>query len=47
MNQNDQALQHAHDHPRAEISQSKRRGYYEVMETAVRELLVANRLHDL
>jgi nitrile hydratase alpha subunit len=29
-----------HDHPHAEISQSDRPGYYDIMETAVRELLV-------
>jgi nitrile hydratase len=31
---------HDHGHPPAEISRSGRPGYYEVMETAVRELLV-------
>ena len=31
---------HDHDHPHAEIGQSGRPGYYDVMETAVRELLV-------
>src|SRR5690242_6540909 len=33
-----------HDHPHAEIAASERPGYYEVMETAVRELLVEKRL---
>src|SRR3954463_5765502 len=31
---------HDHNHPHAEISQSERPGYYEIMETAVRELLI-------
>jgi nitrile hydratase len=35
---------HGHDHPHAEISQSERLGYYEIMETAVRELLVERKL---
>jgi nitrile hydratase len=35
---------HGHDHPHAEISQSERLGYYETMETAVRELLVERKL---
>ena len=35
---------HAHDHPHAEISGSERPGYYEIMETAVRELLVERKL---
>ncbi len=35
---------HVHDHPHAEIGQSGRPGYYEMMETAVRELLVERRL---
>jgi nitrile hydratase alpha subunit len=35
---------HAHDHPHAEINQSERPGYYEIMETAIRELLVEKRL---
>src|SRR3954464_534775 len=38
MTQQSQAHDHEH-HPHAEISQSERPGYYEVMETAVRELL--------
>jgi nitrile hydratase alpha subunit len=48
MNQLDQSHDadhdHEHDHPHAEISQSARPGYYEVMETAVRELLVERKL---
>src|SRR5277367_618384 len=36
--------QHDHDHPHAEISHSERPGYYDVMETAVRELLIEKRL---
>src|SRR4030095_13107729 len=32
------------DHPHAQISQGGRPGYYDVMETAVRELLVEKRL---
>jgi nitrile hydratase alpha subunit len=35
---------HDQDHPHAEISHSERPGYYDVMETAVRELLVEKRL---
>src|SRR4051794_16040736 len=31
---------HAHDHPHAEIGQTARPGYFDIMETAVRELLV-------
>lgn len=30
---------HSHDHPHAEISEAAKPGYYEIMETAVRELL--------
>jgi len=33
-----------HDHPRAEIGQAEPPGYYEIMETAVRELLVEKKL---
>jgi nitrile hydratase len=33
-----------HDHPHAEIGQAESPGYYEIMETAVRELLVAKKL---
>lgn len=38
--------EHDHDHgqPHAEVSQSGRPGYYDVMETAVRELLIERRL---
>ena len=35
---------HDHDHPHAEISQTGRPGYYDIMETAVRELLIEKRL---
>ena len=35
---------HDHDHPHAEISHSERPGYYDMMETAVRELLIEKRL---
>lgn len=35
---------HGHDHPHAEIVHSERPGYYEIMETAVRELLIEHRL---
>jgi nitrile hydratase alpha subunit len=35
---------HGHDRPHGEISQSGRPGYYDVMETAVRELLVKRQL---
>jgi nitrile hydratase alpha subunit len=31
---------HDHDHPHAEIGQSEATGYYDMMETAVRELLI-------
>ena len=33
-----------HDHPHTEIGQTERPGYYEIMETAVRELLIEKRL---
>lgn len=36
--------QHDHDHTHAEISHSERPGYYDIMETAVRELLIEKRL---
>ena len=35
---------HEHDHPHGEIGGSPRPGYYEIMETAVRELLIEKRL---
>ena len=35
---------HGHAHPHAEISQSTPPGYYEIMETAVRELLIERKL---
>lgn len=35
---------HGHDHPHAEIGQSGRPGFYEIMETAVRELLIEKHL---
>lgn len=35
---------HDHDHPHAEIVHSERPGYYDVMETAVRELLIEKQL---
>src|SRR3954447_23391754 len=35
---------HDHGHPHAEISQTGRPSYYEIMETAVRELLIEKRL---
>jgi len=35
---------HGHEHPHAEISQSERPGYYDIMETAIRELLVERKL---
>ena len=35
---------HDHDHPHAEISQSERPGFYDIMETAVRELLIDKKL---
>ena len=37
-------MTHGHDHPHAEISQTGRPSYYEIMETAVRELLIEKRL---
>jgi nitrile hydratase alpha subunit len=36
--------EHDHSHPHAEIGQSGQPGYYDVMETAVRELLIEKRL---
>src|SRR5258708_34530261 len=44
MSQSDQHRQHVHDHPHAEIGPSGRPGYYDMMETAVRELLIERRL---
>jgi len=38
--------QHEHDHPHAEIGQSERPGYYDMMETAVRELLIEKGLFE-
>jgi len=35
---------HDHDHPHAEISQSERPGFYDIMETAIRELLIEKKL---
>ena len=35
---------HGYDQPHAEVSQSGRPGYYDIMETAVRELLIERRL---
>jgi len=35
---------HGHGQPHAEVSQSGRPGYYDIMETAVRELLIERRL---
>jgi nitrile hydratase alpha subunit len=36
--------EHAHDHPHEEVSSGKPPGYYEIMETAVRELLIEKQL---
>ena len=36
--------EHEHDHPHATISNDGRPGYYDIMETAVRELLIEKRL---
>jgi nitrile hydratase alpha subunit len=48
MNQPDQSRDldhgHRHDHSHVEISQSGRPDYYEIMETAIRELLVERKL---
>ena len=45
MNQQDKSHDHdGDDHPHAEIGQSGRPGYYDIMETAVRELLIEKRL---
>jgi nitrile hydratase alpha subunit len=35
---------HDHGHPHAEISQSERPGFYDIMETAVRELLIEKKM---
>lgn len=40
----DHAPSHGQDHSHAEIGQSERPSYYEIMETAVRELLVERKL---
>jgi nitrile hydratase alpha subunit len=37
---------HDHGHPHAEIGQSERPGYYDMMETAVRELLIEKGLFE-
>jgi nitrile hydratase len=44
MSQQGQGHDHGHDHPHAEVGQSGRPGYYDIMETAVRELLIERRL---
>src|SRR5271168_1041926 len=44
MNRPNQGQDEAHDHPHGEIGQSGRPGYYDIMETAVRELLVERQL---
>src|SRR6476659_4232985 len=44
MHPHDHSHDHDHDHPHAEISQAGQLGYYEIMETAVRELLVERKL---
>jgi len=44
MNEDEKTHDHGHDHPHAEIGLSARPGYYDVMETAVRELLIERRL---
>jgi nitrile hydratase alpha subunit len=36
--------EHEHSHPHAEISEPDRPGYYDIMETAVRELLIEKKL---
>ena len=41
---NDHGHDHGHDQPHAEVSPSSRPGYYDIMETAVRELLIERRL---
>ena len=38
------ASTHEHDHPHAEISEPERPGYYDIMEMAVRELLIDKKL---
>ncbi|QYA17452.1 nitrile hydratase subunit alpha [Rhizobium sp. AB2/73] len=38
------AHDHDHDHPHAEIAITEQPGYYEVMETAIRELLIDRKL---
>lgn len=35
---------HDHDHPHAEVGRSERPGYYDIMETALRELLIEKKL---
>ena len=44
MNRPNDGRDEVHDHPHEEIGQSGRPGYYDIMETAVRELLVERRL---
>ena len=44
MSEHDHDHDHDHDHPHAEVAQSERPGYYDMMETAIRELLIERRL---
>ena len=44
MSQHDHDPAHEHDQPHAEIGHAEKPGYYDLMETAVRELLVEKRL---
>jgi nitrile hydratase alpha subunit len=44
--EHDHGHEHDHDHPHAETSQTERPGYYDMMETAVRELLIEKGLFE-
>jgi nitrile hydratase alpha subunit len=44
--EHDHGHEHGHDHPHAEIGQTERPGYYDMMETAVRELLIEKGLFE-
>ena len=46
MSQHDHGHEHDHGHPHAEIGQTERPGYYDMMETAVRELLIQKGLFE-
>jgi nitrile hydratase alpha subunit len=46
VSQHEHGHEHDHGHPHAEIGQTERPGYYDMMETAVRELLIEKGLFE-